>query len=96
LRPIQYKPSQTKKELTFSLFPNLTSYMTNIQLSLIPDLDLTFVITDVLGRELYRESRFMNTNRHTINMNSWENGLYLLRIMNSNSVIYHHQIHILK
>lgn len=96
LRPIQYKPSQTKKELTFSLFPNPTSDMTNIQLSLIPDRDLTFVVTDVLGRELYRESRFMNTNRHTINLKAWENGLYLLRILDGKSVIYHHQIQLLK
>jgi Secretion system C-terminal sorting domain len=96
LKPIKYEPVIKQRQLSFSIFPNPTSDLTNVQLSLIPDRDLTFVVTDVLGRELYRDSRFMNTNRHTINLKAWENGLYLLRIMNGNSVIYYHQIHVLK
>jgi hypothetical protein len=96
LRPIQYKPSQAMKVLSFNVFPNPTNDVSHIHLSFIPDLDLTFVVTDILGRELYRESRFMNTNRHAISLKAWENGLYLLRIQDGKSVIFHSQIQVVK
>jgi hypothetical protein len=96
LRPIRYNPIQTKKELKFSLFPNPTADFAHVSLSFIPDMEFTFVVTDILGRELYKETRYMNTNRHSINLQTLENGLYLLRIQDNKSVIYHNQIHVLK
>ena len=96
LRPIQYKPLQSKKELSFSIFPNPTKGLTNIQLSYVPSINLTYIVTDILGRELYNETRLMESNRHTIDMQKYENGTYLLRILGEKEVIYHTYIQVLK
>jgi hypothetical protein len=96
LRPIRYYPIQTKKELKFSLFPNPTADYANIHLSFIPDIELTFVLSDILGRQLYSENRMMNTNRHMINMTSHENGLYLLSIYSGKVNLYNAHIQVVK
>ena len=96
LRPIQYKPLQTKKDLSFSLFPNPTKEFTNIQLSFVPSIELTYIVTDILGRQLYKETRLMDSNRHTIDMQKYENGMYILRILSEKEIIYHTYIQVLK
>ena len=96
LRPIQYKPIQTKKELSFSIFPNPTKGLTNIQLSFVPSIELTYIVTDILGRELYKETSYMDSNRHAIDMQRYENGTYLLRILGEKEVMYHTYIQVLK
>jgi hypothetical protein len=96
LRPIQYKPLQSKKELSFSLFPNPTKGLTNIQLSYVPSIELTYIVTDILGRELYKETRLMDSNRHSIDMQRYENGMYLLRVLSEKEVMYHTYIQVLK
>ncbi len=96
LKPIKYEPVSQKRQLSFSLFPNPTSDKTNIHLSYIPDLDLTFIVTDVLGRELYRESKYMNTNRHVINTNTWIEGIYMLRIVDEKEIVFKSHIQVIK
>lgn len=96
LRPIQYKPIQSKKELSFSIFPNPTKGHTNIQLSFVPSIELTYIVTDMVGRELYKETRLMDSNRHTIDMQRYENGMYLLRVLSEKEIMYHTNIQVLK
>lgn len=96
LRPIKYEPVAKKRLLSFTLFPNPTSYVTNIYLSYVPDINLTFIVSDMLGRELYRVSKYMSMNHHSINTSLWNDGIYLLRIVNDKDIIFKSNIQVLK
>ena len=52
-KPLVYKPKPTQV-LSFSIFPNPTDGIANVQVNLVPEKEFTFVISDILGRELYR------------------------------------------
>jgi hypothetical protein len=96
LRPIKYEPVAKKRILSFSVFPNPTNDVSNIQLSFIPSNELTYVVSDILGRELYHETMLMQSNRHSINLQQFENGTYLLRVMKDKELLFHTSIQVLK
>ena len=89
-KPMVYKPKPTQT-LSFSIFPNPTDGLTHILINQVPEKEFVYVITDILGRELYREKRYMDSNRHSLDMQSYDTGVYLLRVLDGQETIYKSQ-----
>ena len=94
-KPLVYKP-KTKTPITYKVYPNPSSDIIHIQISEVLSKKLRFVVNDILGREVYNEIRDMNSNRQTIDGSHWENGIYSLRILDSDNTIFKTQIQIRK
>jgi hypothetical protein len=94
-KPIKYD-KVVEKPIIYSLYPNPTNGVINISISQIPKYPMTFVVSDLLGRELYRKTEDMQMNVFSIDTKNWDNGVYLLRLINGNQELYHSQIQVLK
>lgn len=94
-KPIKYD-KVVEKPILFSVSPNPTDGLTSVRLSQIPKYPITFIITDMLGRELYRKTETMQMNMHTIDTKQWNSGIYHLRLFNGTQELFHTQIQVLK
>lgn len=90
-KPIVYD-KVVEKPILYSVYPNPTKSKIRISMSDIPKYPLTYIIQDILGRELYRLSENMTVNVHDIDMGKYMSGIYFLRILENNKEVYHHQI----
>lgn len=91
---ISYEPNRINnlsKELNaFNIFPNPTSgsvYITQKSALKIQQL----VVTDILGKEIYRKES-ISDNKMLIDLNSYQNGLYIVSIYSDDNTIQHTKV----
>jgi len=78
----------------FNLFPNPTSSSITWTLSGVPTEEVLLSVTDVLGREVTRESLgASSTFRQNLVVEDWSAGVYILRISGDS---YEHQVRVVK
>ncbi len=65
-------------EAVAKFFPNPASTVLNVHLFISPNNNNEFIITDILGREVYREPLISINN--SIDLLGWEKGIYLYRL----------------
>lgn len=94
-KPIKYD-KVVEKPITYSLYPNPTKSGINISISQIPKYPMTFIVSDILGREIYIKTEDMQMNVFSIDTKNWDHGVYHLRLLNGDQELYHGQIQLLK
>src|SRR5688572_24071839 len=72
---------------TLSVYPNPVNDLLNINIKVPNSNSLRLQVTDALGHTLYNKMVNISSgnNLHQINVRSWNQGAYLIKIMNSNS-----------
>ncbi|MFK8056762.1 MAG: PKD domain-containing protein [Saprospiraceae bacterium] len=79
---------------SFNLFPNPTGGNTTWSLSGVPSEPLTLTVTDVLGREVIRETLgSASTFRQNLSLENWAAGVYVVRLKAKS---YEHQVRVVK
>jgi hypothetical protein len=93
-KPIAYNKI-ISRPIVFEVYPNPTRSKIRIATSEILKGVSTFIIQDILGRELYSTSKEMTTNVQEIDMSNWSSGIYFLRILQNNKSVFHRQIQLI-
>jgi hypothetical protein len=75
-----------------SLYPNPSSDLIHVSFGNRPSSKIEFVLIDALGREVYRNLSDLNTNVHQIDMKVWSSGIYHLRVLENEKVVYKTQV----
>jgi hypothetical protein len=75
-----------------SLYPNPSSDFIHVSFGNRPSSKIEFVLIDALGREVYRNLSDLNTNAHHIDMKVWSSGIYHLRVLENEKVVYKTQV----
>ncbi len=95
VKPLVYT-KRPKSKIEYTVYPNPTKDVFRIAITEIPEKTLTIRISDILGREVYLDKGFENTNRHSVDAKTWQNGIYLLRISDGKNDIFTKQIQVIK
>ena len=72
-------------QLDFKIYPNPASDILNIK-SQINLSDANVTIFDAIGRQVF-SSELNNSERLTININEWNNGVYIIQILSNKSTL---------
>jgi hypothetical protein len=94
-KPIPYAPL-SPKTISYKVYPNPTIDFINIQISEIPKTPIQFIITDILGRELYNQIIELSSNTYSIDTKQWQNGIYHLRLINGKTTVYQTPVQIIR
>jgi hypothetical protein len=78
------------------LYPNPSTGLIQVYLTDIPMTEITFIISDMLGNELYNVSKLMTDHTEQIDLSELTDGIYYLRIFEGDNQIYQSQIQLFK
>lgn len=91
-KPLVYDKRKSEPKITYSVFPNPAKDYINILISKIPKNTLNFIVTDIVGREIFNSNVELNSNNYSIDTKLWNTGVYHLRIISNNELLFHSQL----
>jgi hypothetical protein len=86
--PLLVSSVLSEKANAISVFPNPLENMLSIDLPVVTSDELNIIITDYLGREVYRKNTFANSGRIELNLSDLLSGVYNLSVIEGKSNIY--------
>jgi hypothetical protein len=88
------KQPKAKPQITCILAPNPAKDYTTLRFSAIPKDQVTISIADIQGRNVYNKSMTLENAEHLIDTKNWNQGLYLIQVIQTNLVIFESKLQI--
>jgi hypothetical protein len=82
------KPRKLKPQITCMLSPNPAKDYSMINFSTNPTSSVTITISDIQGRVIKSEQVTISDNQYRVNTAHWIEGIYLIRVVHENLVIF--------
>ena len=86
--PLLVSSVLSEKANDISVFPNPLENMLSVDLPVMTSDELSIIITDYLGREVYRRNTYSNSGRIELNLSDLLSGVYNLSVIEGKSNIY--------
>ena len=86
--PLLVSSVLSEKANDISVFPNPLENMLSVDLPVVTSDELSIIITDYLGREVYRRNTYANSGRIELNLTDLLSGVYNLSVIEGKSNIY--------